>query len=164
MQHSQENKFLFWILRKIHPYISNCRCKGSQNSARKMWHIWLSSEWKVKFSLGIEITDNQATLIDKFCITILSCHLCVRIWNQIFHTEPSDLNNSHCKSSVPHISLLIAEKNSERRNGYRGRMLHQAVVLHNTKRENYSWHSTCLCSFSVCVIIAESFEHSMHLT
>lgn len=43
-------------------------------------------------------------------------------------------------------------------------MLHQAVVLHDTKRENYSWHSACLCSFSICVIIAESFEHSMHLT
>lgn len=43
-------------------------------------------------------------------------------------------------------------------------VLYWAVVLQNTKRENYSWHSACLCSFSICVIIAESFEHSMHLT
>lgn len=38
------------------------------------------------------------------------------------------------------------------------------LLYSKTQRDNYSWHSACLCSFSICVIIAESFEHSMHLT
>lgn len=42
-------------------------------------------------------------------------------------------------------------------------MPYWAVVLQNIRRENYSWHSVCLCSFSICVIIAKSSEHSMHL-
>ena len=84
-------------------------------------------------------------------------------WNQTLHRDFSDLNNIHCKSSVHLITLLTVEKNSERRDGCR-RVLYQAVVLQNTKRENYSWRSVCLCSFSICVIIDESFEHSMHLT
>lgn len=38
------------------------------------------------------------------------------------------------------------------------------LLYSETQRQNYSWHSACLCSFSIPVIIAESFEHSMHLT